>query len=100
MGLHWFAVFGAQYVFIGLRALQQRNVAYDNYAAVLPTSTAMAAVEVLVISSIATSGWSFSLVSALALGGGLGSLTAMLVHKKCFGLNWKSFVQSSLMKRG
>lgn len=99
MGIHWFVVFGAQYVFIGLRALQQRNVAFDNYVAVIPTSVAMATVEVLVISSIARTGWEFSLVSALALGGGFGSLTAMWIHKKCSDLNLKNFVQSFWKKK-
>lgn len=100
VGLHWFTVFGAQYVFIGLRALQQRNVAFDNYTAVIPTSVAMASVEVLVISSIARTGWEFSLVSALALGGGFGSLTAMWIHRKCSGLSWKNFVPNFLMRKG
>ena len=94
MDVHWITVFSAQYVFIGLRALQQRNVAFDNYVAVIPTSVAMATVEVLVISSIARTGWTFDLVSALALGGGVGSLTAMWIHRKCSGLNWKKLVQS------
>lgn len=99
MDVHWFTVFGAQYVFIGLRALQQRNVAFDNYVAVIPTSIAMATVEVLVISAIARTGWSFDLISALALGGGVGSLTAMWIHKKCSGLNLKNFVQSFWKKK-
>lgn len=78
----WIGVASAQVVFIGLRAFQQRNVAFDNYWAVMPTSWSMAIVEVYVISSIATLGWSWWTCSALGVGGSLGALFAMVLHKK------------------
>lgn len=76
------ATFLASYVFIFLKAFQQRSVAFDNYAWVIPTSLAMAATEVFVIANIAHNGWHIGLVTAIGLGGGAGCLTAMLVHKR------------------
>lgn len=77
--------FAASFTFIFLRAFQQRNVAFDNYMAILPTSLLMAATEVVVIANIATMGWHIPLVLAVGLGSGTGALTAAIVHKKVFG---------------
>ncbi len=74
--------FGASYVFIFLKATQQRNVAFDNYWWVMPTSMAMAAVEVYVIARVAQAGWYWPLVLVIGLGAGLGALSAMLFHKR------------------
>lgn len=78
----WLAIFASQFLWVGLRSFQQRNVAFDNYIAVLPTSMCMASVEVYIIYSIARSGWSVAIVLAMAAGGGLGCLAAMWTHKK------------------
>ena len=80
--LAWFGVFAAQFLNVGLRAFQQRNVAFDNYAAVLPTSCGMAMVEVYIVSMVAKTGWEIPLVTALALGAATGCITAMRIHKK------------------
>lgn len=80
--VNWILIFISQLVWVGLRSFQQRNVAFDNYTAVMPTSCAMAIVEVYIIASIAKSGWHVPLVLAMALGGGIGCLLAMYIHKK------------------
>lgn len=74
--------FGASFVFIFLKAAQQRNVAFDHYWWIVPTSMLMAVMEVYVIANIATRGYSWWLVLVIGLGSGLGALTAALLHKR------------------
>lgn len=81
---HLALVFLAAFAFVFLKAFQQRNVAFDNYIAVLPTSLLMAAVEVYVIVNAAQNGYSLFIVLAVGLGSGLGALAAMLTHKRLF----------------
>ena len=82
----------ANFMFIFLKAFQQRNVAFMHYAWVLPTSAAMAVVEVGVVGAVAieaTRATSFMdlwpVIGAIALGGGLGCLASMWVHHKYIG---------------
>ena len=84
----------ANFIFIFLKAFQQRNVAFMHYAWVLPTSAMMAVVEVGVVGAVAieaTRSESFvdmwPLISAVALGGGLGCLASMYIHHKYIGKN-------------
>lgn len=84
LGLHALT-FVASFVFIFLKAFQQRSVAFDNYVWVVPTSLAMAATEVFVIANIATRGWHVGLVLTIGLGSGLGALGAMLLHRRFVG---------------
>lgn len=81
IGLHLTA-FAASFAFVFLKAFQQRNVAFDNYGWIFPTSIAMAATEVYVVASVAKNGWHVWLVLAIGAGAGLGALGAMLIHKK------------------
>jgi hypothetical protein len=74
----------ASAVFVFLKAFQQRNVAFDNYIAVMPVSYLMAMAEVYVIGSVAVSGWHFPLVSAIGVGAGLGCMAAMYIHHHIF----------------
>lgn len=76
------AAFGASYLFIALKALQQRQVVHDEYMMILPTSMAMAACEVFVVANIADLGWSIALVLAVGSGSGLGCLSAMVLHRR------------------
>jgi len=76
------AAFMASFLFIGLKAFQQRQVVHDEYMLIVPTSMLMAACEVFVVHNIAIKGWSFGLVFAVGLGSGLGCLSAMLVHRR------------------
>ena len=75
------AAFAASYLFIALKALQQRQVIHDDYLYIIPTSMAMAACEVFVVHNIAVQGWSFGLVFSIGIGSGLGCLSAMVFHK-------------------
>lgn len=72
----------AMFVYVILRALQQRNVAFDNYGWVVPTSYAMAVADVFLISSVARANWSIPLVFGYGTAGALGALTAMWFHKR------------------
>lgn len=77
--------FLAMLSFVFFKAFQQRNVAFDNYVAVLPTSIAMAATEFYVIALIVKTGYDIVLVLALGTGAGIGALVAMVLHKRFFG---------------
>jgi hypothetical protein len=77
-----FTMFGAMYVYVMLRAVQQRNVAFDNYAWVIPTSYCMAIVDVFIITFVAHQGWTLPIVAANGTGGALGALSAMWFHKR------------------
>lgn len=74
----------ASAVFVFLKAFQQRNVAFDNYIAVMPVSFLMACTEVYVIGTVAASGWHFPLVTAIGVGAGLGCMSAMYLHHHIF----------------
>ena len=74
----------AMFAFVFLKAFQQRNVAFDHYWPVVPTSLLMAATEVYVIAAIVRNGYHLPLVLAVGLGSGLGALGAMLLHKRVF----------------
>jgi hypothetical protein len=77
-------IFLANYGFIALKAWQQRNVAFNKYWVVLPTSWAIALTEVYVIAKIAAFGFGLWLVFVVGTAGGLGALTAMWVHGRVF----------------
>jgi succinate dehydrogenase/fumarate reductase cytochrome b subunit len=76
-------MFGAMFVYVMLRATQQRNVAFDNYTWVVPTSYCMAVVDVFIIAFVAHTGWTIPIVLANGTGGALGALCAMQFHKRC-----------------
>jgi len=86
--LTFFALFMAQYIFVFLKAFQQRSVAFDHYRWVVPTSMLMASAEVFLIAQIAHLGLSpqtVLAVFAVGLGGGLGAISAMRVHGAMLG---------------
>lgn len=74
--------FAASFVFIFLKAWQQKNVAFDHYLWIVPTSVLMAVVEVYVIANIATKGYSWWLVASVGVGSGLGALASAWLHNK------------------
>ena len=80
--MNYFIAFWASFGFIALRAMQQRNVAFDNYVWVVPTSLLMAATEVYVVANIAQQGYHVPLVLTIGAGSGCGALCAMLFHKR------------------
>ena len=74
----------ASFVFVFLKAFQQRNVAFDHYAAVIPISLIMAAVEVFTVAKVAAEGWSLGVVVAIGVASGSGSIAAMFIHRHIF----------------
>lgn len=80
--IQYLLIFAANFAFIMLKAVQQRNVAFDNYVWVVPTSFAMGVVEVYVVAQVALRGWSLPVVLTLGLAGGSGALLAMVLHKR------------------
>lgn len=77
-------VFWASFVYVGLRAFQQKNVTGDKYGWVLPTSMGMAVVDVFLISTLAKHGVSLVVVP-LGIGAGLGCIAAMALHNYLHG---------------
>jgi hypothetical protein len=77
--------FGAMFVFIFLKAFQQRNVSGDaRWFYVVATSMALAATEVYVISVIVATGYQLALILSIGLGSGFGCVTAMATHRFLF----------------
>jgi len=74
-------LFTANFAFIGLKAWQQRNVAYLKYASVFFVSNALAAVEIYVIFRVAAQGPALETIIPVGLGGGLGCITAMYLTR-------------------
>lgn len=82
----FFGVAGANFGFIFLKAFQQLNVTKGHYWWVVPTSFAMAIGEVYVVFNVAQQGFTLSTVLSCGLGGGLGAICSMFVHKKLVGV--------------
>lgn len=73
-------LFAASFLMIAAKAFQQLNVVHDRYCAVLPTSALLAAMEVFIIVGVVRTGW--IAIPSMALGGGLGCMFSMWLHKK------------------
>ncbi len=73
--------FVASFGYVGLKSTQQLNVVHRQYWWIVPTSFAMAALEVFVVASMAKHGWGW-LVFWVGLGSGLGSISATWIHSK------------------
>lgn len=80
--MKYLAVFLGMFIYVMLRAFQQRNVAFDHYRWVIPTSYAMAATDMFLIASIAKAGWSVDFFLTYGTAGACGSICAMLFHKR------------------
>ncbi len=76
---------GAMFIFVFLKAFQQRNVAFNHYWPVIPTSLLMALAEVYVIALIATTGYDLRLVLSIGFGAGCGAVVAMFLHNRWLG---------------
>lgn len=74
----------SSFVFIFLKAFQQRNVAFDHYSWIIPVSLLMALVEIYVITSVVAIGYNLISVFCVGFGAGVGALVAALTHKKIF----------------
>lgn len=80
--LKYMAIFFAAFTLVFFKSFQQRNVAYENYFAIIPTSLFLAAAEFLAIAYIASIGMQPIAILVYALGAGTGSLGATILHKK------------------
>jgi len=74
----------ASFIFVFLKAFQQRNVAFDHYWPVIPISILMAATEIYVVSSVVLLGYSVELVLCVGSGAGIGAVSAMSLHSRIF----------------
>jgi hypothetical protein len=82
------------FILVFFKAFQQRNVAFNHYSWILPTSLALAASEVAVMALIALSAvraedWMhmIPMVLAVGVGAGAGCLLSMYLHNKIFKEN-------------
>lgn len=66
--------FFATFALVGIKAIQQINVATRRYKGMMLCSMILAVTEVAVVSSIVLAGWSVAL--PIGLGGGLGAMAA------------------------
>lgn len=74
----------AMFVYVFLKAFQQRNVVGLHYAPILPISWFMAAAEIYLIAVVVRVGFDPLLVFAVGTGSGLGAMVAMAVHSRIF----------------
>lgn len=77
---HLSILFVSTFVFIFLKAFQQRNVIHNDWRFIAPTSMGMAFVEYYVIALVAQHGYGVSLVLVGGAGAGLGAMSAMFLH--------------------
>lgn len=80
--MQWLGIGFVYFWYVFLRAFQQRNVTLNHPQWVMPLSYMMAAVDVFMVTTIATTGWKTGLVISIGTGGGLGCLLAMWLHKE------------------
>ena len=80
-----FYLFATSFIFVFLKAGQQRNVMGLHYWWVPPFSFGMAATEVYVIAAVSSYGYSIWAVLGMGTGGALGAVIAMFWHTKHFG---------------
>jgi len=78
----YLSAFGASLIYIGLKALQQLNVAHYNYRWIAPVSMLMALCEGYIIVAWAREGSGFWLFVPIGLGAGIGAMAAMLFHQR------------------
>ena len=77
----YFAAGAAMYVFVLLKSLQQLHVVHAQVKWVMPTSLAMACAEVFVLLTVVDKGFGW-VVLFVGVGGGLGALTGIHLHKR------------------
>ena len=78
--MHGMIAMGATALLVFGRAIQQQNVIGGHYIAAALTPMLIAAGEIAIVGAIVLNGWhSWPWISA---GGGLGAVTAMLVHRR------------------
>lgn len=74
----------AMFGFVFLKAFQQRNVAFNHYLPIVPTSWLMFAAEAYVVVTIANRGWDLLFVGSVGTSAGLGAVLAVFLHNRIF----------------
>lgn len=80
--MQYIALFSAAFFYVMLRAFQQRNVAFNNYGWIWPTSYGMAAIDMYCVISFAKNGWQWQVWLAYGTAGAMGAVCAMLFHNR------------------
>ena len=73
---------GANFLWITLKALQQRNVAFGSIPLIWAVSYFLAAAEIVMVYTIASTGIVWSLIAVMGTTGALGCLFAIKLHEK------------------
>lgn len=81
MSLPYALSFIASFAFIFLKSWQQLNVVHKQYWWIVPTSMAMAIMEVVVVANMAKFGFGW-LCLFVGLGSGMGSLCSTYLHDR------------------
>lgn len=82
--LSYLIAFGISFVSVFFKALQNRNYNFDNYAMIVPTSWAIAACELYLLSLFMRDGITIGYVVVVGTGSGLGGMLAMKMHSRFF----------------
>jgi hypothetical protein len=77
-------IFAVTFIYVALKAMQQLQVVNYEFARVLPVSFGMALCEVTIMLSVVNDVgfWGFI---PMGLGGGLGAMLSMYLHKRMNG---------------
>jgi hypothetical protein len=76
----------AMYIFVALKAFQQRNVAFDvPWYYIMAASYGMVFAEVYVIAVIVDVGYHLPTILSIGTGSGTGTISAMALHRRVFG---------------
>jgi hypothetical protein len=75
-------MFLASFIGVFFKVIQGRNFTFDNYIWVVPTSVALAAVDMFIITNIVRLGYSVASVLIVGIGSGLGAMLGMFIHRR------------------
>jgi hypothetical protein len=91
---HVIVPFFAMFVMVFFKSFQQLNVMKDNRKAVIFISLCLATSEVLLISTVVTTGFGWVCIP-IGLGGSCGCLLSMSLHKKWFSNKCPSMINTT-----
>lgn len=76
-------LFGTTFMYVFLRAFQQKNVMHSKYGWMIPTSYGMGVCDVYIITTIAAGGHVLWLAAfSMGTGGAIGSMLATYLHNR------------------
>ena len=86
----WAAGGMVMFIFVFLKAFQQRNVAFDSkWYWILGTSYGMVFAEAFIVVTFITVGYHVPTILGIGTGAGFGAILAMHVHRRIFGVQKK-----------